>query len=153
MNEYARLLERNKQLHTENERLQGQIKEMIEKAAAKYLPAYREQGAKMAAQAQEITELKAYVERLRDAIFHATCDIAESDIEKDDGLTSTHDDLVNAIKETPAKSFQAIKTEVEEGVIELCADICADRSHPATDFAERNIRNMPRKYSGDNDGR
>lgn len=70
---------------------------------------------------KENDELKAYIELLREVIFHAACDLAESDIEDDDGLKELHDSLVSASKIIPSQSLNHIKAQVEEETIDKYA--------------------------------
>jgi len=95
-------------------------------------------------QQKEIDELRAHVERLRDEIFHAACELAESDINDDDGLKALHASLVKASSETPVQSLNHIMAQVEEETIERCAKQALAVN---ARILGKQIKCLPRKYS------
>jgi hypothetical protein len=102
-----------------------------------------EMGLKIAELKGNERELTAHVKRLRDVIFHATCELAESDISEDDGLKELHSYLLKANNEIPAQSIREIQREAMEKLKSEILDLDYPNAIDDADKMLRVIADMP----------
>lgn len=107
----------------------------------------------------QLEELKAYIERLREALNNALTHCIDNDVNTD----RFNQMISEALEETPAQTLNHIKAQVEEETIERCAvqgwshfmeaPNHKKMSHSAYDgfCSAFSIRSMPRKYKEQSD--